>query len=88
MKIIRHTVNDHTVSLHFFRFKSVCIENGQGIAIIFKQRREVSGMVRMHASPRIVVQARIRKRIIGVPGTGVPLMDVEPEYIFLADSSG
>jgi len=66
-------------SYNFVYKKSVCKDRHERKALISEKRRKIACVVRVQTVPRIVVPARIGKRVCGIPGTYGALVDMEAE---------
>ena len=64
---------------NFVYEKSVCKDRHERKALISEKRRKIACVVRVQTVPRIVVPARIGKRVCRISGTYGALMDMETE---------
>lgn len=87
-KIIRVIMNDDGSAHHFTDGKPVCQKQGEGGSPVFKQRRQVAGVIRMLTAAWIIVGHSVGKGIIHIAGTVRSLVNVKAKNPALARELG
>lgn len=65
---------------YFVYLKPVCKKYIECVAVIFKQRGHISGVMRMFAITRVVMCHCTRKRVIAVTAAHITLVNMKSEY--------
>lgn len=78
-EVIRHTMDDQSSPNHFLRQETICVEHGQSIAIVSKQRWKISRVLWMPAGIGVKVITSIRKGIFFCTLAHGSLMNMKAE---------
>jgi|GEM_PF-2879414 len=74
-------MNYYGFAYNFVYEKSVCKDRHECEALISEKRRKIACVVRVQTVPRIVVPARIGKRVCRISGTYGAFVNMETENV-------
>lgn len=77
-------MDDDCSANHLIHGKAVSQKQGERIPVVSEQRRQISGVMRVLTTARIVMRHGIRERVIHVAGAVTPFVNVKPKYPLLA----
>ena len=77
-------MDDNGVSDHFIDIKPVGNHRAPGIPFVAEQRRQIARVFRMFTFVRIIMSARVGKRILRVSGTAFAFVNVQCKYARVA----
>lgn len=81
-------MNDNRSANHFVYGKTIRYKQGERKSIVFKQRRQVTGVVGMLTAAWVVMRHGVRKRIIHIAPALGPRVDMKSQYLFMARKLG